>query len=205
MSITEQQKSLRFCLMLEHTSALARDWEDLKTNYVMPLLHGVARSYKQRAECALVIYRTRTGCNSEDMVQHVKWTTDFASLKAYVDGLQPSGGGQMEAAFAEGLAEAMYLFSRPSRYLYLKRVSSATCNTCTCNTCTCNSCTCNTCCITPNNTHNTYTQVGSPRIAQQALVFCGCQHSTSSANTMAIPSRVQVHTGMYIQCDTVVL
>lgn len=190
MSITEQPKRLRFCLMLEDTSALAREWQDLKTNYVMPLLQGIARSYKQRAECALILYRTRTGCNSQDIVQHIAWTSDFARLATYIDGLQPSGGGQMEVAFAEGLAEALYLFSRPSRYwvvcawlLCMVHTNHGIC----------------TRCYTPPPPWNTYfaPQAGSPRIAQQALVFCWCQHCPSATSTMADSCGMQIHTGMW--------
>lgn len=121
-----EQKCLRLCLMLEGTSLLARDWDDIKATYIVPLLQGVAKAYHQRAECAVVVYRTRAGCNSQDIVQHIGWTSDFSRLLAWMENFEPRGGGSMEAAFTEGLAEAIYLFTRPSRCVGRVHVFSAT-------------------------------------------------------------------------------
>lgn len=110
-----EQKSLRLLLMLEGTSMLARDWDDIRATYITPLLQGAAKAYQQRAECAVVVYRTRSGCNSQDVVQTIGWTSDFSRLFTWIDGFEPRGGGSMETAFTEGLAEAIYLFNRPSR------------------------------------------------------------------------------------------
>ena len=118
------QKSLRLCLMMEGTSMLARDWDDIKATYIIPLLQGAAKAYQQRAECALVVYRTRAGCNSQDIVQTVGWTSDFSRVLAWMEAFQPRGGGSMEAAFAEGLAEAIYLFNLPSRCAVLHVVAT---------------------------------------------------------------------------------
>lgn len=165
---TNEQKCLRLCLMLEGTSLLARDWDDIKATYIIPLLQGVAKAYQQRAECAVVVYRTRSGCNSQDVVQQLSWTSDFTRLLTWMGSFEPRGGASMEVAFAEGLAEALYLFTRPSRY----------------------GDRCFLLCSVGLTMH--HQQLGCSRTTQQAFA-CGSRwQRPSPANPLARPIRMQV-------------
>ncbi|KAK9816772.1 hypothetical protein WJX72_004928 [[Myrmecia] bisecta] len=92
---------------------MGQHWNDLRLFCVEPLLRGLDQGRLEKFELALVVYRTRSRF-SQCWLESGGWTSDLSEFRQWLDAVPLTGGDSCESAMAEAVAEAVFLFSRPS-------------------------------------------------------------------------------------------
>ncbi|CAH8382962.1 unnamed protein product [Eruca vesicaria subsp. sativa] len=107
-------------VVAEGTSALGPYWQTIVSDYLEKIIRSFCgadlngeRSPVSNVELSVVIFNSH-GSYCACLVQRSGWTKDVDIFLHWLSCIQFSGGGFNEAATAEGLAEALMMFSPPS-------------------------------------------------------------------------------------------
>jgi len=99
-------------VVVESTAAMGPYWDTLQVDYLNKIVKSLCGNEPavSKAEFALVTYHTH-GIYSPVLVQRSGWTRDPEVFLDWLSSISFSGGGFNDAAVAEGLAEALMMFS----------------------------------------------------------------------------------------------
>uniref|UniRef100_M4E7I2 Mediator of RNA polymerase II transcription subunit 25 n=1 Tax=Brassica campestris TaxID=3711 RepID=M4E7I2_BRACM len=107
-------------VVVEGTAALGPYWQTIVSDYLLKIIRSFCgtelngeRNPVSNVELSLVIFNSH-GSYCACLVQRSGWTKDVNIFLRWLSSIQFAGGGFNEAATAEGLAEALMMFSPPS-------------------------------------------------------------------------------------------
>ncbi|ESQ34236.1 hypothetical protein EUTSA_v10006778mg [Eutrema salsugineum] len=103
-------------VVAEGTAALGPYWHTIVSDYLEKIIRSFCGSElngERNVELSLVIFNSH-GSYCACLVQRSGWTKDVDIFLHWLSSIQFAGGGFSEAATAEGLAEALMMFSPPS-------------------------------------------------------------------------------------------
>ncbi|VVA92490.1 unnamed protein product [Arabis nemorensis] len=107
-------------VVAEGTAALGPYWQTIVSDYLEKIIRSFCgselngeRNPVSNVELSLVIFNSH-GSYCACLVQRSGWTRDVDIFLHWLSSIQFAGGGFNEAATAEGLAEALMMFSPPS-------------------------------------------------------------------------------------------
>ncbi len=124
---------IRIILLVEGTFALSSFWPDARKVYTESILRLLDQQQQQqqqqqpqqqqgdeqpgkqhmpRYQLALIVFHTNDS-SSPCVLDRSSWTSDFSEFRQWLDALSFTGGGTMQPAVAEALAEAIYLSKCP--------------------------------------------------------------------------------------------
>ncbi|KEH39855.1 putative von Willebrand factor, type A [Medicago truncatula] len=99
-------------VVVESTAAMGPHWDTLQVDYLNKIVKSLCGNEPavSNAQFALVTYHTH-GIYSPVLVQRSGWTRDPEVFLDWLSSISFSGGGLNDTAVAEGLAEALMMFS----------------------------------------------------------------------------------------------
>ncbi|XAR65400.1 hypothetical protein NMG60_11009519 [Bertholletia excelsa] len=107
-------------VVIEGTAALGPYWRTILADYLEDIIRGFCSSelagqkpLASNAELSLVTFNAH-GSYSACLVQRTGWTKDVDLFLQLLSAMPFAGGGFNDAAIAEGLGEAIMMFSAPS-------------------------------------------------------------------------------------------
>ncbi|CAA0818620.1 Mediator of RNA polymerase II transcription subunit 25 [Striga hermonthica] len=113
--------SKKLIVTVEGTAAVGAFWQTIVSDYLDKIIRCFCRNEQSDqkpstdiVELSLVMFHTH-GPYSACLVQKSGWTRDMDLFFHWLSALPFSGGGFDDAAIAEGLAEALMMFSFPER------------------------------------------------------------------------------------------